>query len=125
MSDVNPVTTTVRTQRCQPCGGSGLIEAGGFVKKDCTACNGSGTIKIIEADIEVLLAKSTEHYQTAKNRIKAIDPSITDKEAEDLLDEQLKSTNREDDGKGKGFHETKHHSRRPSKTHGHVANGKS
>lgn len=123
MSDVNPVTTMTRTQRCQPCGGSGLIEAGGFVKKDCTQCSGSGSIKIIEADIEMLLAKSTEHYQTAKNKIKALDVKMTDKEAEDLLDAQLKSTIRQENKDEPSAQ--RHNSRRPAKTDGYVAVRKS
>ena len=86
---VNPATTTTKTQRCQPCGGAGIIEAGGFMKKDCNHCNGSGTIKIIEADIDFLLAKSTEAYQGAKEKIKALDDKLTDSQAEALLDAGL------------------------------------
>jgi DnaJ-class molecular chaperone len=84
---INPVIT--KTQRCNPCGGSGLVEAGGFVKKDCTNCKGSGNIQVVADDIDYLLAKGTEHYAAAKQKIKALDANLTDAQAEALLDAEL------------------------------------
>jgi RecJ-like exonuclease len=87
LSRINP--TISRSQRCPTCSGAGIVEAGGFVKKDCTNCKGTGSIRIIENDIDFLLAKTTQHYQDAKEKIKRLDSKITDAEAEKLLDAEL------------------------------------
>jgi len=93
----NPTITKTKLTRCWACYGSGKIEAGGFVKKDCTHCNGSGNIATIEADIEVLLAKTTDRYQDAKKKIKNLSKGITNEEAERILDNALRTPEQKPD----------------------------
>jgi hypothetical protein len=75
-------------KRCIPCGGSGRVMGGGMMMTDCEYCNGAGKVELIDDETEYLLAKQTKHFKSAIKRIKAIDKSITDDEAEKIFSEE-------------------------------------
>lgn len=90
------MTDIIQTRRCLPCSGCGLIEAGGFQKKDCPDCKGTGKVILPDDVIDVLLAKNTDAYKATVEKIKALDPAIDTKEAESLLDNELATPKRHD-----------------------------
>lgn len=87
-------------KRCKPCSGSGKVMGGGMVFTDCDECNGRGKIEIVEQEIDYLLAKNTEGYNQAKEKIKKLDDKITDEQAENLLDEELDKLKEDTSGPG-------------------------
>jgi len=78
-------------RRCIPCGGSGRVMGGGMLMTDCDHCDGIGKVVVIEDEIETLLAKNTEHYNNAKEKIKALDKSVTEEMAVEILDKEIES----------------------------------
>lgn len=74
--------------RCKCCQGSGKMMGGGMITKDCDACDGSG--KLPEpVKINYKAAKKTNGYKSAKNRLKAQRPDLTDDEIDSILSEEL------------------------------------
>ena len=84
-------------KRCATCYGSGKVMGGGMMMQDCEECNGAGKINVVEEDIEELnkIAKNTESYKSAKEKIKLVDKNLSDDEAEKILDVEFKKTNLE------------------------------
>lgn len=80
---------------CIPCGGSGKQLGGGMIIKDCDTCDGSGRNNKPDDEIDYLLKKDTEHYKSAKKRIQALDPNLTDEDVEKMLDGELTKLNDE------------------------------
>jgi hypothetical protein len=91
----------INQKRCIPCAGSGKMMGNGMLMTDCHQCNGKGKIDIVKNEIDYLLSKDTEHYKEAKDKIKALDDSMTDAEAEKILDEELKKTEPKQRGRPK------------------------
>lgn len=67
--------------RCATCSGSGKVMGGGMIFYDCEECDGKGKIYIKE-----------ESYEQAKEKIKALDETLTDEKAKNILDEELRKT---------------------------------
>jgi hypothetical protein len=80
-------------KRCIPCGGSGRVMGGGMMMNDCEHCDGLGKIIVSDDDIDYLAKKQNdkelESYKKAKKNIKSVDESITDDQAERILDDEL------------------------------------
>lgn len=72
--------------RCDICVGSGKVMGGGMIYHDCFKCAGVGSVNI---DDDFFIAKDSDSYKSAKDKIKALDEKMTDEEAEKLLDEEL------------------------------------
>lgn len=87
--------------RCASCYGSGKIMGGGMIMKSCDQCNGHGKIEVADDDIDYLLKKGTDHYKQAKDRIKQSDSSLTDEDAEQMLDEELSKQDKPKRGRPK------------------------
>lgn len=73
-------------KRCNRCSGTGRVMGGGMIMWDCKHCDGTGKI-FEEPDFE--MKKDTEEYKKTKKKIKDLDPKMTEKQAEKLLDEEL------------------------------------
>ncbi len=72
---------------CSACFGSGEILGLGHIKMDCPNCDGTGKD---DCSIKDVIDKDSSDYLDAKEKIKAVDVDISDKEAEEILDEELK-----------------------------------
>jgi RecJ-like exonuclease len=89
--------------RCIHCGGSGQVIGGGTVQKDCEHCDGTGkpvdksqiyqecelcngTGKIKEIDY---LAKDSDSYKKAKDKIMDTCETLNEKDAEEMLDKEI------------------------------------
>lgn len=72
------------TTRCLRCNGAGNYLGMGMTPVDCGDCSGSGKVfqKKDVADI-----KTSDGYLSAKSRLKASNPDLTDDEADELLEE--------------------------------------
>lgn len=77
----------MNARRCIPCSGSGKVMGGGFMIANCEYCDGSGKIKYVDDEIDYLAMKQTESYRNAKARLKSKHNSLSDEDAEKLLDE--------------------------------------
>jgi len=75
--------------RCTCCQGSGKMIGGGMLRVQCSLCEGSGKI-IPKAEIDYSKVKDTNGYKSAKARLKDKDKSLTDEQAEKILDNELK-----------------------------------
>jgi len=75
-------------QHCSSCAGSGQLMGGGMMMMDCRHCEGRGKV-YIEPTSESLLKKEDKRYQDAISKIKALDPTITDEEAEEMFKKEL------------------------------------
>ena len=73
--------------RCKYCSGSGRMMGGGMLMKDCDQCNGKGKIEKVEIDLPQ--AKKTDGYKNAKKRLKESNKSLSDTDAEKILDTEL------------------------------------
>jgi len=80
-------------KRCIPCNGSGRVMGGGMMLSDCEHCDGKGKIDEPENELEFLLTKDSKRYQEAKEKIKKLDPVMSDTAAEQILDEELNRVN--------------------------------
>lgn len=69
--------------RCLSCNGSKIMMGGGMIKISCDQCGGTGK------KIEIKVDKRSKAYKKAKAEIKALSDTITDKEAEDMLDDKI------------------------------------
>lgn len=80
--------------KCKNCAGSGKVMGGGMMQWDCEHCDGIGKVDKVDEqkEMDYLLTKSSEQYQQAKGKIKALDDNMTDEKAEALLDAELKRT---------------------------------
>lgn len=88
-------------RRCSPCGGSGKVMGGGMVMADCNHCDGRGKYDEPEDDMEFLLTKESERYKSAVERIKTLDPNLTDAQAQKIFDDELNNVNATDAKDGK------------------------
>jgi|GEM_PF-1447192 hypothetical protein len=86
--------------RCNTCVGSGRIMGGGMMQQDCDDCDGRGKIYIDEPK-EFKIDKNSNHYKKAIKRIKALNKDLSDKEAEEIFDTELKEINVKDGDNGK------------------------
>lgn len=80
----------IELKKCLSCYGQGKMMGGGMMQVDCDTCDGRGKVeKPIEDDIDYLLSKESEHYKNAKEKIKSISETISDEQAEKILDEEI------------------------------------
>lgn len=77
--------------RCNICYGSGQIMGGGMIMQPCDNCDGVGKISINE-----------ESYNEAKEKIKSLDDKITEQEATNILDTELRKTTNVKSGRKDG-----------------------
>lgn len=77
-------------KRCISCSGGGKVMGMGMIMQDCEACDGAGKIFVPDDELDFLAMKQTESYQKAKDKLKAVDNTIDDKKAEELLDKSMK-----------------------------------
>lgn len=85
--------------RCNTCVGSGRVMGGGMMQQDCDDCDGRGKIFIDEPK-EFKIDKESAHYKKAIKRIKALNKDLSDKEAEEIFDAELKEINVKDGENG-------------------------
>lgn len=80
--------------RCKSCLGSGRVMGGGMIFKDCEHCDGDGKISDIPTKTVAdprLIDKRTARYKSAIKRIKELDATITDDQAEKMFLEGYKN----------------------------------
>lgn len=75
--------------RCMNCNGSGKLMGGGMIMIDCDTCFGKG--KISDGKVTIQDIKNTDSYREAVKNIRAMNPVITQVEAEKLFDDEFKS----------------------------------
>lgn len=81
--------------RCKTCVGSGKVMGGGMMQQECDDCDGRGKIFIDEPK-EFKIDKESNHYKKAIKRIKALNKDLSDREAEEIFDKELKEINAKD-----------------------------
>ena len=86
--------------RCNTCVGSGRVMGGGMMQQDCDDCDGRGKIFIDEPK-DFKIDKNSNHYKKAIKRIKALNKDLSDKDAEEIFDKELKEIDVKDDDHGK------------------------
>lgn len=91
--------------RCNTCVGSGKVMGGGMMQQECDDCDGRGKIFIDEPK-EFKIDKESAHYKKAIKRIKALNKDLSDKEAEEIFDAELKEINVKDGDNGKTSNST-------------------
>lgn len=67
---------------------------GGMMSQECDDCDGHGRMHVSEDEINFLEVKQTEAYEKAKKRLIKKQPSLSDEDAEKLLDEELEKENK-------------------------------
>jgi hypothetical protein len=90
------MSTIIEKKMCKQCGKSGLMEMGGFQKKPCPYCKGTGYIDMAKEDFEFLHLKTTDSYKTAIDKIKAVDKNISTEKAEEIFKNELYNLRDED-----------------------------
>ena len=80
--------------RCNACVGSGRVMGGGMMTWDCDQCEGSGKIdpdkdSKHKQPEKFKMDKESKHYKKAIKKIKALDIKLTDKDAENIFDDEL------------------------------------
>lgn len=78
-------------QRCDICIGSGKVMGGGMIYKSCEKCLGAGKLSLKKdcEHFDIEMVKGNVIYNNALDKIKALDASMSDEQAEKLLDEEL------------------------------------
>lgn len=77
--------------RCKNCVGSGRVRGRGMMQIECETCYGTGRVIQISDEVEFLNIKHSEAYQNARERLRTEAPSLTEEEAETMLDEAFKN----------------------------------
>lgn len=85
--------------KCDECNGTKRYTLGGNIYHDCEKCNGSGKLWKDEPK-EFKIDKNSEHYKKAIKRIKALNKNMSDNEAEEIFDKELKEINAKDGENG-------------------------
>lgn len=76
--------------RCACCAGSGKVMGGGMIsERRCDHCYGTGKPQP-EHKIDYKKAKKTKSYKDAKRRLQDKDVTLSDEDAEKMLDDELK-----------------------------------
>ncbi len=81
--------------RCKACVGSGKVMGGGMMMADCDECDGVGKIYVEEP---FKMDKESPHYKAAIDNIKALDTSLSDKDAEAIFNKELENLDKPKEG---------------------------
>jgi hypothetical protein len=74
-------------KRCPDCC-NGQVRGGGCISTtNCETCEGTGFL--VEIDEDKYLNKDSEHYQEAREKIKSLDDTMSDEDAEKYLDDEI------------------------------------
>lgn len=76
---------------CKRCYGQGTILGGGMMQTECTECEGAGHLYDAETpaapkDVKVCIDRRSKSYKEAIEKIKELNPEISDEDARDLFD---------------------------------------
>lgn len=73
-------------ERCDVCVGSGKVMGGGMIFHSCDKCLGVGKLA---QSVDIVMSKDSDGYRRAKDKIKSLDDTMSDEQAEKLLDDEL------------------------------------
>lgn len=79
-------------KRCLSCNGSGRVMGGGMMMADCDNCDGRGKIQEADDELEYLQLKTTDSFKNAIDKIKKIDNTLSDDQAEKIFKDELDRT---------------------------------
>jgi RecJ-like exonuclease len=86
--------------KCEECQGSGKYTKGGSIYHNCELCDGKGRVYPPAKPPEFKIEKDSSHYKKAIKRIKSLNKAITQEEAENIFDKELKEINVKDGENG-------------------------
>lgn len=71
---------------CKRCYGQGTILGGGMMQTECTQCDGLGHIYEQPPEQPIHIDKRSKSYKKAVAKIKALNPGMSDADAQKLFD---------------------------------------